>query len=195
MLEELPEYGISIIGVDPAKFDAGLVYLQEGVHIEDGKAYGEVERVLAEASGKTMATVIDNWETAYAHRGNPQNEGMVTHAPKVTSVDAEISFRKQSGHEIYRRYLAIGHQEALRSSFAGTERAVYFLDLLPPQKTLEDVNPAGSARLDKPSKSVWIKAADGSWMGIRRFRIKGKSSTFPAIPFFNDFKLGTQSFL
>lgn len=40
--------------------------------------------------------------------------------------------------------------------------------------------PAGGCFFEKASGAVWIKAADGQWLGVTKFRVASQSPTYDA---------------
>jgi len=47
----------------------------------------------------------------------------------------------------------------------------------------------GSIYLERPTKTIWIKCADGQWLGISKFRIEGKSDSYDGPNLAGSFKL------
>jgi methionyl-tRNA formyltransferase len=184
MLEEAP-LGISIIDVHKKQFDAGRIYFQEQVPLGLGLPYGLVEEELAMKSGLALGRVLSDWNH-YSVIAKEQEQTGLSLASKITSKDAYISFKTDTTQSIYRRFLAIGHQETLRARLG--ERTVHLLDIEPPISPKSELR-AGNTLYErrKPESILWIAGADGHWLGCRRFRVEGKSTTFDAGAFYNGF--------
>lgn len=179
------QLGISIIDVHKQRFDAGRVYFQEQVHLEENLPYRSVEEELAIRSGLALSRVLSDW-SQYKLAAKEQEQIGLSLAPKITTKDAYISFKADTAKSIYTRFLAIGHQETLRSKLG--DRTVHFLDIELPVSAKSELD-AGHLQYErmKPQSILWIATADGSWIGCRRFRVEGKSTTFDAGAFYNGF--------
>ncbi len=181
--------GVSIIELSKASFDAGSIYLQSQTKLDALKPYHEVEMEFAHLSGELLAKVIDNWDHCHRHRYD--QVGTSTMAPKITKDDAFVSFRQSASTEIYRKFLAIGHQENIRGTL-GTGRLVHLLDmhLVDCDTSLEP----GQCCFDKRTSLLKVGCSDGRCVGAQQFRVEGKSTTFNARSFYSDFKLANTFF-
>lgn len=190
MIDDFPK-GISIIGLDKKEFDAGKIYLSEHTEFHDERPgdmnYQEMEEWLAAHCGSALSRVLKNWDV-YSEKAIEQS-GQVTFAPKITKDDACVTFKNQGAQDIYRGYLAVGHQENIRATLAPSGKLVHLLDI---------VKHAGESITGLPldgkaghvhfcDSKFWILCSDGRWIGASKFRVEGKSNTFSAKAFYKNF--------
>lgn len=187
MLDGETATGISIIGLDKVKFDSGQVYAQRHVTVPDMVPYRQVEQLLAEESGIALAEVFSNWDRCRAGR-RPQ-QGTRRMARKITVQDAFIEVQRSTRDAIVRRYLAIGHQEKLRSRLVKDHRTVIFVEFALDRPSPDICMAPGCGMLDRKGNVLWIATDDHGWIGVTQFRVEGKSSTYDAKAFFNGFGL------
>lgn len=80
--------GVAIMRV-AAELDAGPVALVEAVAIEPGEDFGSLERRLAGLGGDLAARALDLWSSSDL-AFEPQDEGRVTYAEKITADDRRL---------------------------------------------------------------------------------------------------------
>lgn len=192
--------GISIIGLDKQKFDAGTIYLSEYTSFQprydhedyeppENLYYSCMEERLAEHCGIALSKVLLNWKE-YSKEAVEQS-GLSTLAPKITKADAFVSFKNQGGKEIHRRYQAIGHQETLRAILKPSGIVVYLLDIYRDNdwNSRPDRLKRCHNGVNFDGYNLWISCADGRWIRVSKFRVEGKSNTFSAKEFYHNFIL------
>lgn len=81
--------GVSIMRVE-AKMDAGPVYRRRTLPLDEFASGAAVTNALAEIGAQTLLEVLDDLPQL---RAEPQDERLVTHAPKLTPEDAVIEWR------------------------------------------------------------------------------------------------------
>lgn len=189
--------GVSIIDVDPTKFDAGKIWMQREIHIEPYSGFKSLESTLAKVSGEMFHTVLSDYETFKANRKD--QEGPIVYAPKITRADAEIKFTEMTAKEIWGRYQAFQHQEKLHATLAkGLE--VTLIELQDPTEMpiktmpraqlniIDETTPPGATYYEKSKKVFWIKCKRG-WLGATLFRMQNRPFALSGGAFNNDLKL------
>jgi len=179
---EWDRMGISIISLDKKHMDAGKLYYQKRLALPPWTPYMEAEKMLAEHCGLGLRRVFDEWDII-----EPADQaGDITLAPKITVTDSIVSFKAEAVENIYKKFLAIGHQERIRARLAISGKTVHFLDmelvgLESPQQQII----SGFTELHR--RRLVIYGSDGIGLSVGKFRVEGKSSTFSAAEFYHGF--------
>ena len=189
--------GVSIIDVDPTKFDAGKIWIQREIHIEPFLEFKSLESTLAGISGEMFHIILSDYETFKANRKD--QKGSIIYAPKITREDAEIKFTEMTSIDIWARHQAIQHQEKLYSKLVkGLE--VTLIELQDPFEVpiktmsreqfdlINETTSPGATYYEKSRKVFWIKCKKG-WLGVTLFRIQNRPFTLGGGSFNNDLRL------
>lgn len=96
------ETGISIMYM-VKKMDAGDVIRTSVVPITENMTFGELEETLCEAGIESLLEAVKQFEAGAVH-GTPQDEALVTFAPKIELEDCEINWNQsaQAIHNLIR---------------------------------------------------------------------------------------------
>lgn len=180
MAGEWDRMGISIISLDKKHMDAGKLYYQKGLALPAWTPYLEAEKILAEQCGLGLRHVFDGWESIEP----VEQVGEITFAPKITIEDSIVSFKSETAEDIYKKFLAIGHQERIRARLAVSGRTVHFMDMELVQMESSLIAP-GIIELQR--NKLVIYGRDGSGVSVGKFRVEGKSNTFGAADFYHGF--------
>ena len=196
LLSGQADTGVSIIDLHPKVIDAGSILIQEPFKITNPETvyYQELEDSLAELGGKLTAQVLANFENYWRNRY--QQSGDVSQSKKISKSDGILSFKiNANSYETFDKTIrALSHQIPIKS-----------LDLIPnKQIILEDFLLLGNDKTknedfwydksknedfcyDKTKGAVIFKLKDGKFIGIKRFKIEGKSQIFSAGSFYSNF--------
>lgn len=174
--------GVSIIDLHPKIIDAGSILVQESFDIPnpDSIRYPELEDHFAELGGKLAATVLSNFDRYWSHK-TEQSACNVSLSKKISKADGKISFKTDTYQTIDRKIRALSHQIPIKT-----------LDFLPgKQVILEDIlldcpTTANSVYYDKLMKAV-LFPVDGRSIGVKQFKIEGKSQIFTAGSFYSNY--------
>jgi len=200
--------GISIIDLDPGKFDAGRVYYQEPVDIPRGSTYAELFDLLAHRGADALLKVLRSLDE-YSAKSWSQDASKITTAPKIRKEDALITF-DMPVMEIWRKHAAFGHQQPIyfeTKSGACQIRGLFNQEAdptqesLPPEDRLASLDPANNLpigttvhRAKKDCNVIWIKCSDG-WIGATAFHMESRKKTSSAIEFRNGHLKGNGNLL
>ncbi|KAJ3353896.1 hypothetical protein GGF32_002754 [Allomyces javanicus] len=165
------ETGISIIDLDPNRFDAGAILAQQTVAIPDPNTirFPELANFLADQGSALLLDVICNFKQA-AENAKIQDEKQVTRARKITKEDGIIFWDEFSATEVWNRWRAIGHQVPMRTVF-GVKRVELHLSGLRAPETPATVLPPGRFELVlEPEPQLRVHCADGQTIGVTRVK-------------------------
>lgn len=174
--------GVSIIDLHPKIIDAGSILLQEPFDIPkwDSIKYPELEDHLAELGGKLSATVLSDFDRYWSGK-REQADLNISTSKKISKTDGIISLKRDSFQAIDRKVRALSHQIPIKT-----------LDLIPGKHViLEEIildcpSPINSVYYDKCMKAV-LFPIDGRTIGIKQFKMEGKSQIFSAGSFFSNY--------
>lgn len=185
LLKGQRETGVSIIDLHPKIIDAGSILLQSPLNIpnHDTIKYPELEDLLASLGGSLAAQVLSNFQHYWNSKADQQ--GSISQSKKITKQDGIVSFKTDSFDEISRKIRALSHQIPIKTLDLVSNRQVILEDFT---LNLQDgqVNEK-PFYYDKSKGAVIFKLADGKCIGVKRFKIDGKSQTFSAGSFYSNF--------
>lgn len=173
IIDGVGKSAVCIIDCNTATYDSGDIWASQEMTILPCDTLDSVFSKAADISAELIAQILSD---RGAFQRIPQL-GTPSYAPKITRADAEIR-ELSSSIKIERIVRAISHQF---KPFAKPP-------LLHPTKTtfLTKVNFGQTRRQDSPfvldekERILWLKCIDGSSLGIKSFRLEGKSNTFDA---------------
>ena len=189
------ETGVSIITLDPIKFDKGLILKQEKLENSiENETYASLSEKLAYLGGKLLGDVILNYKDCL-NNAKIQDENKVIVAYKLNKEFSKLDFEK--AEEIYTRFRSVyGTSMTPHVFFQGKRVNIYDMRKVTEQESLilsknyPKASP-GSLWLIYPGigkrqlstkflKNInpvtYLKTSDG-WIGILDFLIAGETHT------------------
>lgn len=191
------EAGVSIIEVDPTKFDSGDILMQERIRIDgsDGKENEKAKPItftpladkLSDIGAQMVIKVIENLDLYRQQKVKQGNEG-VCKAPKVKTEDKFINDWTSSMKNM-NKFRAF---ESLHCRMQPGNLNLTFMDLRFPTERertiLSNVKAAPkSCLLMKDRKGLAVRF-DDDWLIITRLKLEGKKEV-SALEFFNGYLL------
>lgn len=181
--------GVSIIDLHPKTIDAGHILLQKSIEIpqKDSIYYTQLESLLAGLGGELSAQVLDNFPKFWKEK-TPQSEldsldsSSTAKSTKISKADGVISFALDSHELISRKVRALSHQIPIRSVDLIPDRDVIMEDFV----LFPDLNPQ-NIKYYKNLSAVLFPLKDGKCIGVKRFKIEGKSQIFTAGSFYSNY--------
>ena len=193
--------GVSIIEVDPKRFDAGHV-LSQTEHKIDPSPQLSASELLRDLSHVGARDVVDVMENLEIRRSNavPQDENQVSRAPKVSSDLGLIDWNNMHGEDIFGRFRALSSRTGIYTHIDRNDekRRVMLRQVSLPRHyddddeklrkpDVEDASP-GTAVYDKLNKVVWIRCGgDDDWIVCGELQVERKKS-LKALDFANGFQ-------
>ena len=193
--------GVSIIEVDPKRFDAGHV-LSQTEHKIDPSPQLSASELLRDLSHVGARDVVDVMENLEIRRSNavPQDENQVSRAPKVSSDLGLIDWNNMYGEEIFGRFRALSSRTGIYTHIDRNDekRRVMLRQVSLPRHyddddeklrkpDVEDASP-GTAVYDKLNKVIWIRCGgDDDWIVCGELQVERKKS-LKALDFANGFQ-------
>ena len=194
--------GVSIIEVDPSRFDAGHI-LSQSEHIIDPSPNFNASELLRDLSHIGARDVVDVMENLEIRRSKAvhQDENHVSRAPKVSSSMGLIDWSCMSGEEIFGRFRALSSRTGVYTHIDrnGEKRRVMLRHISLPRHyeketsvnmiapSMENASP-GMAVYDKLNKVVWIRCVDDDdWVVCGELQVERKKS-LKALDFANGFQ-------
>lgn len=173
--------GVSIIDLHPKTIDAGSILLQEPFEIPNfnGIYYKELEDSLAELGGLLAARVLDNFDHFWRNK-TAQTDQNYSHSHKITKADGIISFKEDSFKSISRKIRALSHQIPIKTIDLVENKQVILEDFLLFPHEKHDFC------YDKKRQAV-LFPVDGGTIGVKTFKIEGKSQIFTAGSFYSNY--------
>ena len=172
----------------PKIIDAGSILLQDTFDIPDQIKYPELEDELAELGGKLAATVIKDFDYYWKNKTAQADVG-ISSSKKISKSDGIISFKLDSFETINRKIRALIHQIPIKTVDLIPNKQVLLEDILldlPLNFTSTNTNSNTSVYYDKSIKAVLFPVQNGT-IGVKRFKIEGKSQIFPAGSFYSNY--------
>ncbi|XKL60523.1 hypothetical protein PGB90_007580 [Kerria lacca] len=138
------ETGISILKIDPHKFDTGKIIRQYAVCIKPHETAKELTHRLAVVGANILMECVRNLQRSIEY-AVPQSEDNVTYAKKVFPAHAKINWKTKTAEEIYNQYRALAHLYPLTTHWFD------FLIKIPNIKIDEitEMNPTNKANIQK----------------------------------------------
>lgn len=182
--------GVSIIDLHPKIIDSGSILLQEPYIIEnsDKITYCELEEELAELGGKLAASVALNYDRYNEHKisqpdqNNPNST--LSKSYKITKSDGIISFKTDSFDQISRKVRALSHQIPIKTLDLIENKQVFLEDFI--LDGIKDLIEEKFPICDKRIGAVIFKL-NSKFIGVRKFKIEGKSQIFSAGSFYSNY--------
>ncbi|XP_073820420.1 methionyl-tRNA formyltransferase, mitochondrial [Musca autumnalis] len=186
------ETGVSIMRIEPKRFDVGDVFAQQKVKIEPGVFMPELHKELSEKGADLLWQVISGYPQSFE---NPmkQNDQEATHAPKITPEIYEINWNNLTALQVYNRYRALYSFKSLTSKFQ--QKSIELLEITLPPQTPSSVNSSsspGSLFYHNKRKCLRVQCANNTFIEVHRLRIEGKKA-MSAMDFNNGFLKKLQS--
>lgn len=170
--------GITIIDMEgDGTFDSGNIWHQEIIPQDPLKVnFKEMENLLAIKAANAMNEIINN---NFQTLSPIAQSGKITYAPKLTIKDYEILFKFHTRRDILLKYNALSYQRSLFTTFLKDERKIHLVEIsFSSLLTKKEGILPGNVYIDKRLGLIWIMCNGGEWLGVKSFRIEGKSSLF-----------------
>jgi methionyl-tRNA formyltransferase len=174
--------GVSIIDLHPKIIDAGSILAQEHFNIPPLIKYHELEDELAELGGKMAAQVLSSFDDYWVNRREQDDFG-VSRCRKISKSDGIISFKTDSFELISRKVRAFSHQIPIKTVDLIPNKEVILEDIL---LDIPMVTTKTAAYYDKSTKTV-VFIVQNRAIGVKQFKIEGKSQIFPAGSFHSNY--------
>ncbi|XP_065367876.1 methionyl-tRNA formyltransferase, mitochondrial [Calliphora vicina] len=181
------ETGVSIMRIEPKRFDVGDIFAQKPVTIQPDVYMPELHKELAGEGANLLLEVVKGYPQTFK---NPlkQNEEEASYAPKITPAVTEIDWKSMLAQDIYNRHRALFTFKALIAKFQ--TKSVEILDAKLPPSTLKSPfsmeSPHGALEYCKERKCLQVKCAKDTFVEVFLLRIEGKKA-MKAIDFNNGF--------
>ncbi|KIY72685.1 Formyltransferase [Cylindrobasidium torrendii FP15055 ss-10] len=131
---------------------------------------------LATLGGHLLVKVLRDMQAGQA---NPiPQAGESSHAPFITAEDAAVNFKTMTAHEIVRRHRAVSHQRPLTAQTLDESTVQLHGVYVHRENPRQLPDEAGVAILWKPTKTVYIRCAEGTVLGVPEMKPKGKPVSF-----------------
>ncbi|KND01044.1 methionyl-tRNA formyltransferase, partial [Spizellomyces punctatus DAOM BR117] len=175
ILNDDKETGVSIIELDPQRFDVGGILKQTRIEVPPKVFFKDLHDALAEVGAKDMLETIRELDKCQA-QAIAQNDGEATHAPKIPKAMGVVDWQLPR-ERIYRLHRAIGYRIPLHTTFRGRRVQLLALDdpdsaTGPGKKTPNDL-PPGALAFDDEYHTLFIKCSDG-WLACSKLKVEGK---------------------
>ncbi|CAN5202551.1 hypothetical protein BH18CHL2_BH18CHL2_09940 [soil metagenome] len=155
--------GVTLMEGTPA-LDAGPILIQQRTTIDPTETAGELTDRLARAGGALLETALPRY-IAGELRGEPQDEGRATWAPKVRPAHAAIDLAR-SAEELARRIRAFTPDPGAWTRFRGARLVIE-------RAAVADGRGAASGTLELRDGVPHVAAGAG-WLRLERVRPAGK---------------------
>jgi len=152
--------GVSIMGVR-RKMDAGPVYLEEKVSIDD-KNFVQLSEELTGVGAEALIKVVNG-----SFKAKEQDESKATYCKKVSRKDGEVSFAEMDAEEIVRRWRAFYGWPGIYTYWDGKR-----LKLL--EVEVSDVEVDGSVGMVRFIGEKIYVLTHGKTIEIKRLQLEGK---------------------
>ncbi|KAI9179931.1 Methionyl-tRNA formyltransferase [Blastocladiella emersonii ATCC 22665] len=180
------ETGVSIIGLDPRRFDSGAVLAQRKVAIPnpDKITYSTLAPRLADEGSIALLDTLRNFD-AFSRAAKTQDESLVTHARKLAKRDGPVAWSDESAHAVFRRWRAIAHQVPL-TTFGPTGDPVQLVTLVSPVPTPRPDAVPGQLLGIGDGGVLLVAAADAAEFAVRVTHVKpANRGVTPAVAYVN----------
>ncbi|KAH8332346.1 hypothetical protein KR074_001454 [Drosophila pseudoananassae] len=162
--------GVSIMKIEPHRFDIGDILAQREVSIKPDVFMPELHTSLALLGADLLVDTVNNL-TERLKNATPQDNATASHAPKITAEIAEVIWSKRTALQIYARHRALFGYKNLTTIFL--EKQVQLLDIRLPDKSLPLQKP-GNFSFHRKRKSLLIGCAEESQIEVLQLRIEGR---------------------
>jgi methionyl-tRNA formyltransferase len=180
------ETGVSIIEVDPQKFDSGAILVQEQYKIDEEQTFSTLAPELSDLGAMLLLRVLTDVNAYKSTKREQGNEG-ATKAAKPRTEDKFIS-DWSSAVRNRNKFRAF---DTLHCRFLPGNQNLAFVEVhLPSEKEsyLHSIKGAEKACLLLRDRSALaVKFADG-WLLVNKLKLEGKS-TVTALEFYNGYLL------
>lgn len=158
------ETGVSIIEIDPIKFDTGNILKQTKIVIPSTMMHSELTHKLIEIGAKDLKSVLRDIDTARKN-GVSQPLGKFPRAPKLKKGVGNLSFENDDASKIYNKWRALSESYEVFANWVsakdGTVQRVCLSGMQPPVKLAADVVDkylprVGAAHKPKSENVVYI---------------------------------------
>ncbi|XP_016998334.2 methionyl-tRNA formyltransferase, mitochondrial [Drosophila takahashii] len=162
--------GVSIMKIEPHRFDIGDILAQREVAIKPDVFMPELHASLALLGADLLVDTVNNLSERLRN-AKPQDNTSASYAPKITNKITEISWSELSAFEIYTRHRALYGYKNLTTSFM--DKQVQLLDLRLPEKALIGQEP-GTFSFQRKRRSLLIGCAQESQLEVLQLRVEGR---------------------
>ncbi|XP_016950791.1 methionyl-tRNA formyltransferase, mitochondrial [Drosophila biarmipes] len=162
--------GVSIMKIEPHKFDIGAILAQREVAIKPDVLMPELHASLALLGADLLVDTVNNLSERLKE-AKPQDNTSASYAPKITNKITEITWSELSAFDIYTRHRALYGYKHLTTSFMGKQ--VQLLELRLPEKPLVVQEP-GAFSFQRKRRSLLIGCAQKSQIEVLQLRVEGR---------------------
>ncbi|XP_069690111.1 methionyl-tRNA formyltransferase, mitochondrial [Periplaneta americana] len=179
------ETGITIMQVEPRRFDIGKIVSQETCPISPVDTAVTVRARLADMGSQLLHSALQDLPHCL-YKSVPQPESGITYAPRVTSALSLVDWKNMDAETVYNLYRALAGLYSLRTSWHGM-----MVKLFEPSLELEVcdreqrtsnswlLNTAGCVELDPTGNYLRVLCANKQWIGFRAIGVPGKKRMSP----------------
>ncbi|XP_013118630.2 methionyl-tRNA formyltransferase, mitochondrial [Stomoxys calcitrans] len=182
------ETGVSIMRIEPKRFDIGDIFAQKSVKIEPETFMPHLHKKLSQEGADLLWQVIAGYPSSFE---NPlkQSDENATYAPKITASIYEIDWNHLTAAEVCNRYRALYGFKSLTSKFQ--MKTIELLELsMPPENSDQHLSkplPApGFLTYHRERKCLRVQCANNTFVEVHRLRVEGKKA-MSAMDFNNGF--------
>ncbi|KAH8243315.1 hypothetical protein KR032_006484 [Drosophila birchii] len=182
--------GVSIMKIEPHRFDIGAILAQKEVAIKPDGFMPELHASLALLGADLLVNTV-NHLSQRLKEAKPQDNTSASYAPKITTKITEINWSELSASDIYRRHRALYGYKPLTTTFQ--DKQVQLLEIRIPAVPSPIPKP-GRFSFQRKQKSLLIGCAQESQLEVLQLRVEGRK-IMSAQDFNNGFLKHGNSFL
>lgn len=148
-----------------ARMDAGPIYMQKSLAIEDNENFSSLHDRLANQAAQLLISLL---EDIHQIKPQPQSELDISYSQMISKADLKLDFSR-SASSLQRQVRAYADEPAAYTSFRGKELKILEVEILPP---LHHLAPGSICQVIK-NQGILIATGDDELL-IRRVQAAGK---------------------
>ncbi|KAJ9579551.1 hypothetical protein L9F63_004810, partial [Diploptera punctata] len=174
------ETGVTIMQVEPHKFDIGNIVAQESCPINLTDTGPELKAHLAEIGANLLFKTLEKLPSCVLD-SVPQPASGITYAPRVKPSLAHVDWENMSSIQVFNLYRALVGLYPLSTTWHGMH--IKLLEPVLLDKTLDIsertsnswlLSSPGCVELDRSGRILRVLCADNKWIGFQVVRIQGR---------------------
>ena len=184
--------GITIMRIQPHKFDVGDIVMQAEYKVPRRGTTPEVYKDLAVLGADVLVETLQNLESSL-DKCTPQPKQGITRAPKPTKEDGFICFERMSATEVDRRVRAMESLVTVYTEWINNSKLKLFdqtdpeiVDNLNLDTCTDDPCEPGSVLYHRKCRILCFKCSDDKWVAFGSVSPHGRKR-MSALAFFNGF--------
>ncbi|XP_055851369.1 methionyl-tRNA formyltransferase, mitochondrial [Episyrphus balteatus] len=175
--------GVSIMRIEPKRFDIGDIYAQKEIPIAPDVLMPELHTILAKEGAKLLNSTLEGYPESFKN-SIPQNDKEATYAPKVLHTLTEVDWNLMTANEVYNLYRALYGYKPLSTRFKDLN--IKLIDIRLGPKLNDCHGSSGSIEIIRSEKCFRVRCKDCNSIDVFRVKVEGKR-TMTAEEFSNGF--------